>query len=341
MKQKRLALSDIARQLNISTTTISFIINGKAEEKRISPELKEKVLKKIKELGYVPNQLAKSLRTGKTNIIGLIVEDISNSFFARVAHMIEEEVNKRGYKIIYCSSENSVDKMTEVINMFRESQVDGFIITPTEGGETEVNKLMKDRAHLILFDRYFPGLDTNYVVLDNSYGSYIGVQHLVQRGYKKIGFVTIDSDQSQMVDRYNGYAKAIKEAGLKPYVKRISFFDEPAVAIHKMESFLNKKDKPDAVFFATNYLGIYGLEAITNLKLKIPADIGVITFDDHDLFRLFTPSITVIAQPIAEMSKAMINILLDEIAAPARPSATQQMVLRPSLVVRNSTKQAC
>lgn len=225
--------------------------------------------------------------------------------------------------------------------MFRESQVDGFIITPTEGAETEVNKLIKDRAHLILFDRYFPGLDTNYVVLDNSYGSYMGVKHLVERGYRKIGFVTIDSDQSQMMDRYNGYAKAIKEAGLKPYVKRISFFDEPRVAIHKMETFLNKKDKPDAVFFATNYLGIYGLEAITNLQLKIPDDIGVITFDDHDLFRLFRPSITVIAQPIAEMSKAMINILLDEIATPATSLKTRHMVLRPSLVVRNSTKQPC
>ena len=338
MKPKRLALSDIARQLNISTTTISFIINGKAEEKRISPELKEKVLKKIKELGYVPNQLAKSLRTGKTNIIGLVVEDISNSFFARVAHMIEEEVNKRGYKIIYCSSENSVDKMTEVINMFRESQVDGFIITPTEGSEKEVSRLMKDKAHLILFDRYFPGLDTNYVVLDNTYGSYIGVKHLVERGYKKIGLVTTDSDQSQMVDRYNGYAKAIKEAGLKPYVKRISYFDEPAVAIKKIEAFLNKKDKPDAVFFATNYLGIYGLEAITQLKLKIPADIGVVTFDDHDLFRLFSPSITVIAQPIADMSKAMINVLLDEIATHSSPAHPRQLVLRPSLVIRNSTK---
>jgi LacI family transcriptional regulator len=105
MKKKSVVIGDIAKQLNVSKTTISFIINGKAKEKRISDELEAKVMKVVAELGYVPNPLAQSLRTGKTNIIGLIVEDISNPFFANIARKIEIEANDKGYKLFYCSSE--------------------------------------------------------------------------------------------------------------------------------------------------------------------------------------------------------------------------------------------
>lgn len=337
MKQKRLALSDIAKELNISTTTISFIMNGKAEEKRISPQLTEKVLQKVKEMGYVPNQLAKSLRTGKSNILGLIVEDISNSFFASVAHIIEEEANKKGYKIFYCSSENNAEKMSELIKIFRESQVDGFIITPAEGSEKEIKKLIDEKSNLILFDRFFPAIDTNYVVLDNSYGTYIGVKHLIQKGHKKIGFVTTDSRQSQMQERLAGYVKAITENGLKQYVKKVSFFDEASVTIDNICDFLRKKTDLDAIFFATNYLGIYGLQAIKKLELQIPTDLAVISFDDHDIFKLITPSITVIAQPIEEMSKTMIQILLNQLEGKHGAVKNKKAILKPTLIIRQST----
>ncbi|MGZ3839195.1 MAG: LacI family DNA-binding transcriptional regulator [Flavisolibacter sp.] len=338
MKPKKLAISDIAKELNISTTTISFILNGKAEEKRISLALTEKVLKRVKEMGYVPNQLAKSLRTGKTNILGLIVEDISNSFFATVAHMIEEEVNKKGYKIFYCSSENNAVKMKDLIKVLRESQVDGFIITPAEGSDNEIKKLIDDKANLILFDRYLPELDTNYVVLDNSYGSYLGVKHLIERGHRKIGFITTNSRQSQMQERLEGYIKAVSEYGLKQYIKKVSFFDESAVIIESISGFLKKNKALDAVFFATNYLGIYGLESISKLNYKIPSDLAVISFDDHDIFRLYTPSISAISQPIAEMSKTLIQILLDQLEQKPGSVKNRKVTFRPTLIIRDSTK---
>lgn len=336
MKKHKVAIGDIARLLNISITTVSFILNGKAEEKRISHDLTKKVLKLVKELGYVPSLLAKSLRTGKTNIIGLIVEDISNPFFANVARLIEENASKRGYRIFYCSSESDTAKTKDLINLFRERQVDGYIITPAKGIEEDIRLLQKNESKVVLFDRYLPDVNTNYVVVDNYGGAFAATDHLVQQGYKHIAIVTLQSEQTQMKDRLEGYKEAVSRNGLKPSVKKIKFNDDPEKIIQQISDFLASKKKLDGVFFATNYLGISGLEAIRRLNLKIPSDIGVVSFDDHDLFRFYAPSITVVSQPIAEMSQKIINILLEQLED-VKDKKSRHFVLPTKLIVREST----
>jgi LacI family transcriptional regulator len=226
MAKKRIGIGDIAKQLNVSITTVSFIINGKAEEKRISQKLTKRVMNLVNELNYVPNQLAKSLRTGKTHIIGLIVEDISNPFFACVARLIEEKANKKGYKIIYCSSDNDAVKTSELIKVFRERQVDGYIITPSIGIEEDINSLIENHLPTILFDRRLPDMSTNYVGTDNEGGTYKAIKHLITQGYKNIAFVTINSEQPQMVERLNGYLKAILENGLRQSVTNIDYWND-------------------------------------------------------------------------------------------------------------------
>lgn len=336
MKKNKVAISDIARQLNISITTVSFILNGKAEEKRISNDLTKKVLKLVKEVGYVPSPLAKSLRTGKTNIIGLIVEDISNPFFANVARLIEENASKRGYRIFYCSSDSNTAKTRDLINLFRERQVDGYIITPAEGIEEDIRSLLKNESKVILFDRYLPDVDTNYVIVDNYGGAFDATNHLVQQGFKHIAIVTLQSEQTQMKDRLEGYKEAVSRNGIKPSVKKIKFNDNPEKIIQQIADFLVSKKQLDGVFFATNYLGISGLEAIRRLNLKIASDIGVVSFDDHDLFRLYSPSITVVAQPIAEMSEKLINILLEHLDN-SEDRTNKHLVIPTKLIVREST----
>jgi LacI family transcriptional regulator len=337
MRKKPLLISDIAKQLNVSITTVSFILNGKAKEKRISADLAERVLKHVKKVNYSPNHLAKSLRTGKTNLIGLIVEDISNPFFANVARLIEENAYKKGFRIIYCSSDNDTEKTTELIKVFRERQVDGYIITPSAGTEKDVQELLRDNLTVVLFDRYFPDLSTNYVVVDNSGSTYNAIQHLVDQGYKDIAFITLKSDQTQMHERLNGYKKAIKEHGLKSYIKKIPFHPTSHNYIEHITSFLQKETSVDAVFFATNYLGISGLEAIKNLDKKIPTEIGVISFDDHELFRLYSPSITAVAQPIEEMSEQLIKILLDSVDDQTQVTEEKKITLPASIIIRGSS----
>src|SRR6188768_2928000 len=288
------SITDIAKRLDISITTVSFILNGKAEEKRISKKLTKKVLKHAKEIGYVANHLAKGLRTGKTHILGLLVEDISNPFFARVAGAIEDIANKQGYKIFYCSSKNDTAKTNELINVFEQRQVDGYIITPVENIQDKIRSLLANKKKIILFDRFFPEIDTSYVVVDNVKGAYIATKHLMEQGYKNIAFVTTYSTQTQMTGRLHGYKKALKEHKLSEYVKQLEFSDDANTMIGEICSFFESQKKVDAVFFATNYLGITGLEAIKRLGLHIPSQLAVVSFDDHDLYRLHTPSITAV-----------------------------------------------
>lgn len=151
--KKPSSITDIANALNISPTTISFILNGKARENRISAELIKKVEKYVAEVGYKPNSLARSLRTGKSNIIGLMVESISNPFFATIARRIEELAYKNGYMIIYSSTDNDTVKTKELIQMFRERHIDGYIISPPEGIEEDVKSLINAGRPVVFFDR--------------------------------------------------------------------------------------------------------------------------------------------------------------------------------------------
>jgi LacI family transcriptional regulator len=335
LKNKSYSLVDIAKKLNISTTTVSFILNGKAEEKRISNALKEKVLQFVEEVNYKPNLLARSFRTGKTNIIGLMVEDISNSFFANFARLIEEKAYKNGYRILYCSTGNEPEKARELLQMFKEQRVDGYIITPTDGIKEEIAQLVKTGVPIILFDRKYDNIDHDYVELDNYQSAFDAVSHLVSNGFKDIGFITINSLQSQMQQRLAGYEAAIEKYGLKSYVKELSFNLESNSRADYIIDFLRRKKSLDAVFFATNYLCISGLKAIQELKLSIPKDLAVVSFDDHIAFELHNPPITTITQPIESMAESLINMLLDKLAFSNQQ--LQQVTLPGQLIIRNSS----
>ncbi|MGV3504697.1 MAG: LacI family DNA-binding transcriptional regulator [Adhaeribacter sp.] len=335
--KKNLSITDIARQLNISITTVSFILNGKAEEKRISKAVSEKVLKLVEELNYKPNQLAKSLRTGKTHIIGLIVEDISNTFFANIARLIEEVAYKQGYRIIYCSTENNAAKTRELIGMFRERHVDGYIITPSEGIEEEVNSLLQQQLPVVLFDRNLPNSSANYVGIDNFGSAYAGARHLLEQGFENIAFITLDSNQTQMSERLEGYRQALQSQNKPTYIRQVAFGEKKDRVVAEMADFLEKNQEIDAVIFATNYLAVSGLEAIKRLDLQIPQQLGVVAFDEHDIFTLYTPTITSITQPVAEIAENLIQILLRNLDETLLPRKAEVMVLPTNLIVRESS----
>ena len=335
MKQKVFSIIDIAKQLNVSQATVSFILNGKSKERRISDKTTQKVLKFVEEVGYKPNLLARSFRTGKTNIIGLMVESISNPFFANFARLIEENAYKNGYKILYCSTENNPTKAKELLQMFKDRHVDGYIITPTEGIKDDIDKLVNEGGSVVLFDRYFEGGTIDYVVLDNFQSTYDAVKHLIDQGFKEIGFITINSLQSQMMERLQGYEKATDDNHLRQYVKEIGFnMDNNNVVAHIVD-FLTRKKKLDAIIFSTNYLCINGLKAIKQMQLAIPGDIAVISFDDHVVFEMYIPTITAIAQPIEAMSEQLMNILLDKLGSPK--NINHKVILPAKLIVRESS----
>lgn len=311
MNKGKLSIKDIATQLNISKTTVSFILNGKAKEKRISEQLVEKVLALVKEVGYKPNQLAQSLRTGKTKILGLMVEDISNPFFSAVAKHIETKAYESGYKIIYCSTENDDERAKDFLRMFHNLNVDGYILTPPQGIEEDIQWLVDQGENVILFDRNYKDISTDFVMANNEEGTYNGTQHLIEQGYQNIAFITLSSQQPQMEGRKNGYERAMKDSKLPPFSHAIKFSSSHQDYTKEIKSFLKYNSSLDAILFGTNYLGVSGLEAIATLGLKIPDDLAIVSFDDIDLFRINTPTITAISQPLEKISESIINTLLE------------------------------
>lgn len=330
--KKRILISDIAKALGISVTTVSFILNDKAKEKRISEALTKRVLDYVKKVGYKPNELAKSLRTGKTKILGLIIEDISNPFFGNIARLIESKVYEQGYRIIYCSTNNDVEKAKELIQMFYDRQVDGFIITPSDGLEDTVKQLQQNNIPVVLFDRYFPDLETDYVGADNFQGAFDATSHLCQQGYKRIGFVSLYSDQTQMKERSEGYLKAMDNNKQQSFIQKVQMDASDEEAMESLNDFICE-NRLDAVLFSTNYLAIAGLKASKKYNFVMPA---MIAFDDHTVFKLLEPAITVVSQPIKEIAENLINILL--LRLQGKIKATRKMVLPCELKIRESTK---
>ena len=336
--KKKTSIHDIARELKISATTISFVLNGKADEKRISEDLTKKILDYVKSIGYQPNMVAKSLRTGRTNIIGMLVEDISDPFFSSISRGVETLAYKYGYKIFYSSTENDTEKTKALLKVFRERQVDGYIVAPPPGIEKDIQDLMDDNVPVILFDRYFRSLTTSTVIIDNFSGSYKAVKHLEENGFSNIGFVTIESDQTQMNDRLQGYLKVCEERKQNPIVQKLPYqLSHDLSAEDMVRKFLKQHPQIDAILFATNYLAINGLKAIAGLGLTVPDDIGVVGFDDNTHFNLFSPSITAVAQPIQEISEEVVKQLMDALSDEEESKKRRTVILPVKLIVRNSS----
>ncbi|MFF5379486.1 LacI family DNA-binding transcriptional regulator [Pedobacter suwonensis] len=333
---KSLSIKDIAVKANVSITTVSFIINGKAKEKSISEAVIEKVKKIIEESGYKPNQIARSLRTGNSNIIGLIIEDISNSFFSRIARLIEDKAYKRGYKIIYSSTENNVDKAKELINLFKSRKVDAYIISPIKGIEEDVQMLLDDGNPVIFFDRNLPDVDTSYVGADHFNASYQSIQSFIDQGKKNIALVTTDINVAQITERHDGYKKALEDNGIAyddDLVLKIHFNQEENETIAQIKSLLENK-KVDAVLFVTNYLAISGLKALKQIDKKIGDDFAVIAYDDHEAFELHTPRISAIQQPLEEIAEAIIKLILNRLSSKGKLPA-EELIIPTRLVLRD------
>jgi LacI family transcriptional regulator len=331
------SIKDIAKELGVSTTTVSFVLNGKAKEKRISNALQDRIIQTARRHNYRPNQVARGLRTGRSNTLGLIVEDISNPFFAQLARYVEHEADMAGYTVMFCSTENDDEKGVNLLYMLRHRQIDGFIIIPTPGMRKEVESLIREEKPVVLVDRYFPELDTCHVTIDNYMGAYQATSLLLQKGFQRIGLVTIDSAQVQMAEREKGYHKALRDAGTpgsEDTVLRIPYDMSDEETVRSIVGLIEAGSGLDALFFTTNYLGVAGLEAIRITGRRVPGEMGIICFDDSILFRLGSPSVSVVAQPIREIGEQAVRMIIEMISK--KTVRQRQLTLSPVLIQRDS-----
>jgi LacI family transcriptional regulator len=340
---KKVSISDIARKAGVSVSTVSFVMNDKAVKMRISREVIEKVENVAREMGYRPNQLARGLRTGKTRTIGLIVENISNAFFATLAKSIEDEAKKYDYKVVYCSTDNDEEKARELINMLSQRQVDGYIITPTPELAQEIRKLQAENKPVVLIDRYFPEHDEIPAVLvDNYEGVAKGTEYLIGKGYSKIALVTIENEMAHMKDRLQAYYDVLSRHGIavdEALVNIVPYHAGREKSLEQIRNLLKGAGTSmDAVFFLTNYLGVLGIEAIKSMQIRIPEQVAVLCFDDNDIFRLYTPTISVIRQPIEAIGQQAMCTLIERLkhtGGEAFP-ITEPVQLTSELIARES-----
>ncbi len=312
---KRVSLKDLAEKVGVSTALVSYVMNGREKENRVGAEIVERIREVARELNYKPNRIAQSLRTGTTKTIGLIVADIANPFFGNIARVIEDEAIKYGYLVIIGSSDEDKRKSASLQEIFINRQVDGFIIFPTDETELQIKELQEKGIPLVLTDRYFNELTTNYVILDNFAASYDAISHLIKNGYRKIGMISYESTLIHMQERVRGYVEAMKANNLENEI-RIE-----VVRYKHLNSDTNKafkkltegEDKINALFFATNTLTISGLYYIKKLNSKIPEELAIIGFDGNEAFDFFYTPITYIEQPIEKMGKEAVRVLVDQI----------------------------
>src|SRR5688500_10913714 len=229
---------------------------------------------------------------------------------------MEEDAEKNAYKVVYCSTENDPKKGRELIRMLSQRQVDGYLITPAKGMEKDIQELADHKKPLVLMDSYFPSVKVPYVLVDNASGVTQAVEHLIKKGYRKIGFVNADLELIQMKERESAYIKALKANKIpvsKKLMLKVPYRADKDQIIKSVVSFIKASPSMDAIFFATNYLGIAGLESIRQLNLKIPSDIAMVCFDDHDIFRLYPPGISSVQQPVEAIAKTAIQLLMQQL----------------------------
>ncbi|WP_294079323.1 LacI family DNA-binding transcriptional regulator [Proteiniphilum sp. UBA5384] len=315
MKVEKVSLKIIAKELGVSAATVSLVLNGKNKNGRVSEEMSKRIIDKAAELNYIPNSLAKGLKMGHSKSIGLIVADISNVFFGTLALHIQNYAEKEGYTVIIGNTNEKLEEMEKIIAFLNSRQVDGLIITPAEGSEELIESLLKVNKPLVLVDRGFPKLNVPSVLINNYEICYRSVKQLIGQGYKNPAFITYRQDQYHTNERKRGFIEAVKDADLyKPdNVQEVSYqmlekdMDEAIIRL------LHSKNRVDAIFFATNTISMAGIKSLLKHEILIQKDIQVMCFDETDAINLFPFRVPFIKQPIEEMAKRSLELLIERI----------------------------
>lgn len=340
MKPRKVSLSDIARQAGVSTALVSYVMSGKEKEGRVGLEIAQTIRDIAKELNYQPNLLAKSLRDGRTHTIGLIIADISNPFFANIAREVEDESRRNGYTVIIGSSDENADKAWDLMNVLVNRQVDGFIIVSSENSEQLVVHLQSIQMPFVLLDRHFPALDTNFVVTNNAKASYEAGRHLLERGYRRIGHVAYESAMFHMKERIRGYQEALQDGGIEPnpaWLKTVQFERTATEIRTAIDELVGGSNPIDAIIFSTYGLAVNGLRYFNELRLRVPDDLGVVSFGQAEVFDLYYCPISYMRQPIDILGKRAVEVLMDQLQYPT--GTQQQIIIDAQLIARESSSK--
>lgn len=341
MKKKKTSLADIAKSLGVSKTLVSMVLNGKGNDNGINEDTQKRVWAKSKELNYKPNIMARSLRTGRSYTLGLIVADISNAFYARMCRAVEDAASKKGYYVLFSSSDEKADREKELIQMLRDRLVDGIILSTTMENKSDILELKEEEFPLVLIDRFLPTENTPFVTADNYGGSKAAVQHLIEKGKERIGLLRITpSHLTSITERVRGYKDGLTEAGLPvedSLIIEVPYDKIDATIREVIPSLLEGPNPVQALYTLNNSLATAALSCLRDMGKKVPDDVALVSFDDIDLFRIYQPTITAVSQPIEAMGAKAVEVLIDKIENGTQDVTKEdQFHLPTELIIRES-----
>jgi LacI family transcriptional regulator len=343
MASKKTLLEDIARELNVSKTLVSMVINGKGDSYGISKKTQEKVLSKASELQYTPNMFARALRTGKSNLIGLLVADISNSFYSNIAKYVERALAEKGYNLMICSTDENIAREEKLIQLFGEQQIiDGLIIATTNTSGEFFKKERLRNFPIVFIDRYLPDIESNYVVADNYQGSFELTDLLIHKGCKNIvAFNITPSHISSLKERVRGFKDALQKYNL-PFgsenLIEISFNNIQQDVRDKLIRILKQPGgKIDAIYTLNNHIATACLNVFNELALDMKKEgIYFASFDDISLFDFVKPNVISVSQPLERIGEESANLVLKLIEQrSAGVMEFEKVILPTSIISRN------
>ena len=327
-------MKEVAKAAEVSVTTVSHVIN---RTRYVSDELRQRVRQAMHDLNYRPNTLARSLRQGITNTIGLVVPDNSNPFFAEVARVVETRGFEHGYSSILCNTDGQPDKELTYISMLLAKQVDGIILISTSGESEFVGLISDQRVPVVIADRQLLDCDADIVLVDNYRGGRLATEHLLSLGHVRIGILTGPSNTSPSADRVHGHIDALSAAGLAiddALIVRGDFrYGSVASQTHQL---LELEQPPTAIFACNDVMAMAAMAAIRERGLDVPRDVSVVGFDDIPQASFTWPPLTTVAQPIEELGRVATDLLLQRMSED-RLGSGERVMLDVKLMVRGSS----
>ncbi|MDT0538309.1 LacI family DNA-binding transcriptional regulator [Croceitalea sp. P059] len=338
MLKQKITLKHIAKELEVSISTVSKALKNSEE---ISRDTKEKIQAFAKLYNYKPNNIAISLKNKRTKNIGVVIPDIVHHFFTTVVRGIEKHANTKGYNVIVCLSDESFDK--EVINMemLANGSIDGFIMslssdTQLRNDYNHLKEVTEQGIPLVLFDRVTNAVNCDKIIIDDKMGAYIATKKLIEEGRKKIALVTTEDYLSVSKARTDGYLKALNDNNIKVDNEIILRLPSMGMQEELFKEFFEKADI-DAVLCVNEIFAIYGMRCVKDNGLKIPEDISFIGFTDGLLSKYANPSLTAIAQHGEKMGELAAEMLIEKVESEDESETFQTKILEPTLIERDST----
>jgi len=310
-------IREVAESAGVSYATVSHVINN---TRVVTQETRERVLAAMSSLNYHPNALARSLRQGKTNTMGLVLPDSANPFFAEISRSIEDAAFKKGYSVFLCNTELDTQRELFYVDVLSKKQVDGIIFVAAGDQADSLDFLLRQNMSVVMIDRDLANVQVDAVLTDHQLGGFLATQHLIKLGHERIACIAGPSSITPSAERIIGYRKALEQAGLRCDETLIIRGDyHPQSGMDIMQSILQMSPRPTAIFALNDLMALGALRAAAEAGCSIPNDLAIVGYDDLELARFTNPPLTTIAQPKKEIGAQAVNLLVDRISRKGGP----------------------